>query len=724
MRIKNLGIDSFGKLENVDIAPDEKITVVYGKNEAGKSSIASFIKYMLYGFDSVKKQDVFENMKKKYMPWDGNGCSGHMEFVCEDGKTYTVARKNLSRAQNTVFDENHMPLTSENAGEYFFGLSENAYKKTAFIGQNNALFTDDGELDTAMRNMVYSADESVDSKKALKKLEDLRKYYLGKTGKSGALYELDCELQNLTQEREKWKDGHKELLCSEKKLSETKEKIAYNREKKQKLERERENLLALEAMENLSKLDKARCEVENTKCAFEEHYKKMQNGSFVPDKEFLQDVENTLFKINEQKEREKICRQRVSNTKSKLDALYSDSVRGKVLQTLSKEKKDAKSVLEEIEALTKKRKRSKSIAIVLTCLVLTLPIALFFYAKCAKEGKKIKKLLQEYGCESVEILTEKLRECTSFAEVELCARRYVKEAEEELEKCELLLREHCQRLEKLAKVAHFDVNDAEKYIKLVGEWLEKNENLKGECKKAYVVYNTLLSSVDIEKLKEQAEKYDETVPVRDMKTLLREMEFYTQANEALSLRERELEKKTAVLSNTLPKPAEIQSHILSLKEQRTLMSEKHSALVTAIDALNLASENMRSETAPKIAKQTSELFSKITDGKYSALYTDANMNLSFLMNGEAECRSAGYLSTGTLDAAYISLRIALCEFLYKETPTLVFDDAFSSMDDERLRVTLDFLLEISERFQIIILSCHEREKKYLSGKAKIIDFEI
>ena len=84
MRIKDLRIDSFGKLSDVSIGLDDKITVIHGKNEAGKSSIATFIKYMLYGFDSSKKSDVSENQKKKYMPWDGAECSGQLDFVTAD----------------------------------------------------------------------------------------------------------------------------------------------------------------------------------------------------------------------------------------------------------------------------------------------------------------------------------------------------------------------------------------------------------------------------------------------------------------------------------------------------------------------------------------------------------------------------------------------------------------------------------------------------------------
>ena len=144
----------------------------------------------------------------------------------------------------------------------------------------------------------------------------------------------------------------------------------------------------------------------------------------------------------------------------------------------------------------------------------------------------------------------------------------------------------------------------------------------------------------------------------------------------------------------------------------------------AMEALNVASENMRNTATPRITAETGKLFSLSPDNKYRALYADEKMNLTFLQSGEAEVREAGYLSTGTLDAAYISLRVALCKFLYKDTPTLVFDDAFTHMDDERLENTLEFLQKLSEDFQIIIFSCHDREKKFFEGKAKVIDFVL
>lgn len=724
MRIKNLRIDSFGKLNDVSIGLDEKITVIAGKNEAGKSSVATFIKYMLYGFDSSKKNDVSENQKKKYMPWDGGECSGELEFSSADGKDYTAVRKTLTRSQNTVFDSENMPLTSDNAGDYFFGINENAYKKTAFIGQNDAYFTDDGELDSALKNMVYSADESVDSQKALKKLEDIKKHYLGKAGRSGEIYEIDKELSLLIAERDKWKDGHKELLSSEHQLSETQKKIAFNKEKKALLERERENLEYFEAKKTLEQIEKARSAVEEGKKSFEEHYKSVQNGSFVPDGEFASVLKATLTNVSEQKKRVNESIPDCQKAKENLDAVYADETQKKIFDKLSENNETSQSLISKITELKKKQKSAKTLAIIFTVLIVTLPIALVFYAKSSKCKKAIFEIASDYGCGDIETLLDKLSQGSSYKNVEQAARRYFEDACDKLERDKKLLSDYTLALEALSQKGGFEIKDANEYLNAISVWLSKNEALKARCREDFVAYNTLVSSVNAEELSEKAAKYDENIAVRDIKTVTQQLMFYTQANDALIVRERELEKQTAVLSNTLPKPSEIQSRILSLTEKRRDMAEKHSALSLAVETLERASENMRNEVSPRIAAETSRLFSNITGGKYKALYADSEMKLTFLENGEAQVRDAGYLSAGTLDAAYISLRVALCEFLYKEHPTLIFDDAFSNMDNERLERTLDFLVELSEDFQIIILSCHDREKDYLKDKAKIIDFAV
>ncbi len=724
MRIKNLNIDSFGKLNSVGIGFDDKITVISGKNEAGKSSIANYIRYMLYGFDASKKADVSENYKKKYMPWDGDSCGGDITFEAADGKVYTAVRKTASRNQNTVFDSDGMPVTTENAGDYFFGINEAAYKRTAFIGQKDTSFTDDGELNSAISNMIYSADESVDSQKALKKLEDIRKYYLGKAERSGQIFEIEKELSNLEAERDKWKDGHKELLSAEYQLSEIQKKIDFNKEKKELLEKERENLEYLEAKKKLGSIEEARKTVEEGKIAFEEHYRIMQNGSFVPDNDFLAEIKSAVSDIAEKKKQVNDETANLVRAKENLDKVYSDEKQRRVLEVLSDNNESADGVLSEIEELRKSAKKNKVLAIVFICLIITIPVAIVFFKKLSALKNELCKMVELYGCEEVQELEAILSQGASFKAVGDTAKQLFEDAKQKLDNRKKAHSESVAVLEALAKKAGFDIKDTNEYLNKAALWLSKTEALKTKCREDFVAYNTLVSSVDMNELSEKAQKFDDSIEIRDIKTVTQQLMFYTQANEALTVRERELEKNAAVLSGTLPKPAEIQSRILSLSAQRDEMRKKHASLCLAIETLEKASENMRNQAAPRIASETSELFSKITDGKYKGLYADNEMKLTFLEKNEAEVRDAGYLSTGTLDAAYISLRIALCEFLYKEHPTLIFDDAFSNMDNERLERTLDFLCELSEDFQIIILSCHDREKKYLKGKAKIIDFAV
>ena len=49
MRILDLHIDGFGKFHDLSVSFDKDLNVVYGRNEAGKSTLHTFIRCMLYG---------------------------------------------------------------------------------------------------------------------------------------------------------------------------------------------------------------------------------------------------------------------------------------------------------------------------------------------------------------------------------------------------------------------------------------------------------------------------------------------------------------------------------------------------------------------------------------------------------------------------------------------------------------------------------------------------
>ena len=50
---------------------------------------------------------------------------------------------------------------------------------------------------------------------------------------------------------------------------------------------------------------------------------------------------------------------------------------------------------------------------------------------------------------------------------------------------------------------------------------------------------------------------------------------------------------------------------------------------------------------------------------------------------------------------------------------LILDDALVTFDDERLHAALDYLLEESQRRQILLFTCQKREMDYLEGRENV-----
>ena len=84
------------------------------------------------------------------------------------------------------------------------------------------------------------------------------------------------------------------------------------------------------------------------------------------------------------------------------------------------------------------------------------------------------------------------------------------------------------------------------------------------------------------------------------------------------------------------------------------------------------------------------------------------------------------LSQGAADQLYLAVRLAICDMVLpadKRVP-LILDDALVTFDDERLHAALDYLLEESQRRQILLFTCQKREMDYLQGKGNVTVTEL
>lgn len=121
MKIKSLEIYGFGKLENVKI--DEfspGIQVLYGRNEAGKSTLMAFIHAILFGFPLKNQAEL------RYEPKKGYKYGGRLIMETKEGKLLTIERiAGKSAGDVTVTDENGMNLSIDSV---LAGIDKNIYK--------------------------------------------------------------------------------------------------------------------------------------------------------------------------------------------------------------------------------------------------------------------------------------------------------------------------------------------------------------------------------------------------------------------------------------------------------------------------------------------------------------------------------------------------------------------------------------------------------------------
>lgn len=97
MRLLDLHIDGFGKFHDRDIAFEDGINVIYGKNEAGKSTLHTFIRGMLFGIEKQRGRASTSTAStspgsRAEPTRDACGCSAAAPFTASSGRFRRTAR--------------------------------------------------------------------------------------------------------------------------------------------------------------------------------------------------------------------------------------------------------------------------------------------------------------------------------------------------------------------------------------------------------------------------------------------------------------------------------------------------------------------------------------------------------------------------------------------------------------------------------------------------------
>ena len=179
MKLENLKINSYGKLENEEMNLKDNINIIYGKNESGKSTILRFIINTFYGASKNKKGKTISDYEK-FKPWNKSDFSGKIKYTLDNGETFEVYRE-FGKKNPIIYNENMEDVTKKfgidkNTGSQFFfeqtQIDENTFLSTIASEQNEVRLDKSSQntLIQKISNLVETGDDNVSLKKAIEKL--------------------------------------------------------------------------------------------------------------------------------------------------------------------------------------------------------------------------------------------------------------------------------------------------------------------------------------------------------------------------------------------------------------------------------------------------------------------------------------------------------------------------------------------------------------------------
>ncbi len=226
MEILDLEMTHFGKFHHKKLAFHSGLNVIYGENEAGKSTIHAFIRGMLFGMERQRGRLIRSDRYNKYEPWDNHGEYCGVMRIRVNGSIYRLERSFLKTNRS-------FRLINETAGtmlepaqtrleDLLGGMTENSFTSTVCIEQLKCA-TDASlinELQCFLSNTSNTQSAEIDMAGAIANLKTQRRRLENRlsstvtkrlTENQNELDEREKELERLRKEEEERKEERLEL---------------------------------------------------------------------------------------------------------------------------------------------------------------------------------------------------------------------------------------------------------------------------------------------------------------------------------------------------------------------------------------------------------------------------------------------------------------------------------------------------------------------------------
>ncbi len=731
MIIKKLNIISFGMISDKQIEFGENLNVIEGNNETGKSTIGAFIRFIFYGLDKAGRD--------KYIGWGNTGCSGTLTLN-SDGEDYRIERElNSGRTKDriTIVNSNGEIMRTDKAPwELFIGVPENVFVNTVFTGDLGSAVGGQG-LPEAIENIVFSADEAVSTKKALKRIDDARIALYYKNQKGGKIHELGNLVSELEVRLAAAKSSAEHIFTLEDSIRTKRERINKNKERIDLISKQMQDYETYNKIYELQSHESASKQLQECKKELAGLEKKYAVDGFLPDREFSDKLRALEASAAEMKELSSKAAQRLASAEAEMKTSSSNSV-----LRMAANIGGIEAMRNMYKGLDKKASFYGKFALVSIILSLpfavcaglliyfgyTLPYAviagvLFAFllifgiinaAKASKLKKGLLKLAAKLGAEEpgdIPDLLDSLSDKETASEEK--TRLYKKALEDKQRTDETYgaldrkIREFTKKFKETgisglpALISYTDtvvseLSNAHKQVEMA-QYKERvsSEHVSGES--ADELRGKLTGALK----EEDVASFNCDERRTEFNLLMRQNEFIV---EKISSEEQNF----AAANATFTLPATIYAKLLTARTELEEATDDYKAYALAYEKLSEASAALRSSISPTLAKDAGEFMAGFSDGKYDSLGISNKLEITY--SGGGMTHTADTMSSGTQDIAYVSLRLALIKMLFPKKAPAFFDDTFARVDDIRARHIAETLAKLD--MQSVIFTCHGREGRF------------
>jgi uncharacterized protein YhaN len=166
----------------------------------------------------------------------------------------------------------------------------------------------------------------------------------------------------------------------------------------------------------------------------------------------------------------------------------------------------------------------------------------------------------------------------------------------------------------------------------------------------------------------------------------------------------------------------------SLLETLHEKSREWITLVLAQQTLAKAIKVYEKERQPSVFIESQAFFSKITNDRYTRIYSPLNSSEIFVEDKQGRRKGIQELSKGTAEQLYLSLRFGFVREFSKHSESLpiVFDDVLINFDQVRCNNACKAIKELATKNQIFYFTCHPETVEMLQYEfsgAKVINLD-